>query len=100
MDMGDWQQALEVCMTIVGHFTSVTGSPEPQHSDECAIHIMEDIAKIYNHLKDVESSIAWLRQAAACAWTLWGSWVATQHIVDKLVAALNVCGKQGEADLW
>ncbi|MCJ1231356.1 hypothetical protein MMC12_008033 [Toensbergia leucococca] len=60
---------------------------------------MEDIAKIYNHLKDVESSIAWLRQAAACAWTLWGSWVATQHIVDKLVAALNVCGKQGEADL-
>ena len=100
MDMGDWRQALEVCMTIVGQLETVNGSPEPQYRDECAVHTMEDIAKIYNRLEDLKSSIAWLKQAAACAWTLWGTWVATQHIVDKLVAALDACGKQDEANFW
>lgn len=100
MDIGDWRQALEVCMTIVGQFETVTASPEPQYNDECAVHTMEDIAKIYCQLEDLHSSIAWLKQAATWAWTLWGTWVATKHIVDKLVAALNICGMQDEADLW
>ena len=100
MDMKDWGQALEVCMTIVGQSNTMAGSPKPQYNDECAVHTMEDVAKIYGQLDDLESSIAWLKQAAVCAWTLWGDWVTTQHVVDKLVALLKTCGEWDEADLW
>ena len=100
MDMNDWGQALEVCMTIVGQSKTMTGIPKPQYNDECAVHTMEDIAKIYGQLEDLKSSLAWLKQAAICAWTLWGDWVATQRIVDKLVATLKACGELAEVDFW
>lgn len=100
MDRNDWQQALEVCLSIIGQPPSTLELVEPQYYDEYAVHTMEDIAKIYDNLGESESSIAWLTQAANSAWTLWGSGVATTHIIDKLVGALITSGKHDEAMFW
>ena len=100
MDMGEWQQALELCMVIVGQAGPFEGVPEPQCLDDCAAYTMEDIAKIYDNLKDTGSSIKWLEKAVQCEWDLWKDSVATKHTVDKLVAALSRCGRNGEAMVW
>ena len=100
MDNSDWQQALKVCLSIVGQPPSALELVEPQYHDKYAVHTMEDIAKIYDVLGESEFSIAWLIQAASCACTLWGSGVATTHIIDKLVSALIASGKHDEAMLW
>ena len=99
MDLGDWQQALQVCMVIVGH-TETVGAVQPQYNDSCAASTMEDIAKVYDNLEDPESSIAWLKKAVKCEWNLWKDCVATKHVVDKLVAALLLRGRRDEAIIW
>ena len=100
MDQTDWQHALEVCLPIVGRLPSALELIEPQYHDECAVHTMEDIAKIYDSLGDSELCIAWLTQAANSAWPMWGSRVPTTHIIDKLVSALVASGKRDEAMFW
>ena len=100
MDQNEWHQALEVCFSIVGQPSSVDGSVEPQHHDEYAVYTMEDIAKIYDNFRQPESCIAWLDRAAKSAYNLFGSCIATTHIVDKLVSALFGSGKYEDANFW
>ncbi|CAF9935980.1 hypothetical protein IMSHALPRED_010416 [Imshaugia aleurites] len=100
MDQNEWRQALEVCSSIVGQASSTEERVEPQHHDECAIHTMEDIAKIYDNLGRPESCIAWLDRAAKSAYNLFGSCAATTHIIDKLVGAFVGSGEHEDAKLW
>lgn len=100
MDEKQWHEALEVCHSIVGQQPSSFQLAEPHHHDECAVHTMEDIAKIYEHLGEAASCIGWLTQAANSAWILWRSCSATTHIVDKLVGALMASGEVEVAKCW
>ena len=100
IDEEKWHEALEVCHSIVDQQHSSFQLAEPHRRDECAVYTMEDIAKIYANVGETKSCIAWLTQAANSAWMLWGSCVATRHIVDKLVGALMASGEADEADFW
>ena len=101
MDQDEWQQAREVCLSIVGqHTSSLHEHVEPQYHDKCALHTMEDLAKIFEHLGEHNLCIAWLTQAADNALSLWGSCFGTTHIIDKLVDALNAVGRNDEAASW
>ena len=100
MDQGDWEQALKVCFQIVGHTPSTLDSSKLQYCDECAVYTMEDIAKIYDHLGDGNACIIWLTQAAYSALNLWGFYIATTHIVDKLINALTDAGRHEDATFW
>ena len=100
MDEEKWHEALEVCNSIVDQQQSSHQLAEPRRCDECAIYTMKDIAKIYANVGETKSCIAWLTQAANSAWMLWGSCVATRHIVDKFVGALMASGEADEADFW
>ena len=100
MDEQEWHKALEVCYSIVGQRPSSFQLAEPYHRDECAVRTMEDIAKIHENLGDTKSCIAWLIQAANTSWLLFGSCIATTHIIDKLVGALIASGVQDEANFW
>lgn len=100
MDQNEWHQALEVCFSIIGQQSSASGTIEPQYHDIYAVHTMEDIAKIYDNLGQSESCIAWLIQAAKSAFVLKAPWMATMHIIDKLVTALRAVGKHEDAKFW
>lgn len=100
MDQNEWHQALKVCFSIVGQPPSADERVEPQYHDEYAIHTMEDVAKIYDNLGRPDSYIAWLERAAKSAYGLFGSCIATTHIIDKLVAAFVGSGKHEDANFW
>ncbi|KAK9419393.1 putative Clr5 domain-containing protein [Seiridium unicorne] len=99
MDTGSWSKALTVCMDIVGE-TLPDGLPSVStQKDECALHTMEDIDKIYNYLGDNDKSISWLTLAATTARSLFGVSVETIHIFDKLENLLVEQGRYREAEL-
>ena len=100
IDQNDWQQALEVCFSIVGQTNSVVGAVQPRYHDEGAVQTMEDIAKIFDKIGDSKSCVSWLMQAANSALATWGPDTATLHIIDKLVDALLRSGKLEEAVFW
>lgn len=100
MDQHQWQQALRMCHYIVGQPCSTYGLVQPQSHDECAVHTMEDIAKIFENLGEPEVRTSWLMQAANSAWALWGWCIATTHVFDKLVGALQAAGRFDEAKFW
>jgi hypothetical protein len=101
MDIGDYSQAIQLCFSIVGQDIYPSILVEPQYQDECAVYIMEDIAKIYEVLGDVEMSTVWLKQALIAAWNLLTmGWIGVDHIVDKLETLLVRCGKTDEAAFW
>ena len=97
MDGQKWHEALGVCHSIVGQQPSSFHLAVPHFRDECAVHTMEDMAKIYENLGDTKFCIAWLTQSVNSVWILWGSCIATTHIVDKLVGALTASGEPDEA---
>ena len=100
MDQNEWQHALEVCLSIVGQRSWAGEMLEPESLDGYAVYTMEDIAKIYEHLGQPASCVEWLSRAARSAYVVWGPSVATTHVVDKLVAALDAVGRHGEAVFW
>ena len=100
MDQNEWHQALQVCLSIIGHRSSAGDILEPESLDGYAVYTMEDIAKIYDHLGQPGSCVEWLSRAARSASIVWGPSVATTHVVDKLVAALEAVGRTGEAVFW
>lgn len=63
MDQCDWAAALSVCFDIVGQQQLDSWDPDPSFHDECAVHVMEDIAKICECGGNVEQAVAWLKQA-------------------------------------
>ncbi|KAM0820107.1 hypothetical protein AB5N19_05926 [Seiridium cardinale] len=99
MDTGSWSKALTVCMDIVDERLPDGLPSVSTQKDECALHTMEDIAKIYNHLGDNDKSISWLTLAATAASSLFGVSVKTIHIFDKLENLLVEQGRYREAEL-
>ena len=99
MDMGEWDQALAVCLSIV-HADNQPWTSTRRVDDECAVSTMEDIAKIYENKWDLNSSIAWLLRAATSEWTTSTGGVAAAHIVEKLLSALRRAGREDEAVFW
>ncbi|KAF8855332.1 hypothetical protein BDZ45DRAFT_805081 [Acephala macrosclerotiorum] len=97
VDTGDYLQALKLCFTIVGTCEPVK---HLAYYDNCTVHTMEDIAKIYDRLGNIDLSTKWLELAAYVGRDLWGPWVGTMHIVDKLVLMLLRAGRQAEATAW
>ena len=53
---------------------------------------MEDIAEIYAKMGEIELAVFWLQKALKGARSLWGEWVATAHIRDKLDNAFRQMG--------
>ena len=100
MDIGRWREALQVCMNIVGEIRVMNGVVQPLHNDQCAASTMEDIAKIYDNLSDPDSSIAWLKGAAIYGQGPSRVSVAEEHVVDKVVTALQLRGDEEEAEVW
>ena len=100
MDIGHWREALQMCMDIIGEVRVVNGVVQPLYNDRCAASTMEDIAKIYDNLSDADSSIAWLKGAAISGQGLLRASVAEEHIVDKVVTALQLRGEDEEAEVW
>ena len=100
MDQNEWYQALEVCLSIVGQRSCAGEMPEPASLDGYVVYTMEDIAKIYDHLGQPGACVEWLCRAARRAGVVWGPSVATTHVVDKLVAALDEAGKYDDAMFW
>lgn len=100
MDEMKWHQALEVCFSIIGRPSFASGTIEPKYRDIYAVHTMEDIAKIYGNLGQPESCIAWLIEAVKSAFVLNAPWMATTHIIDKLVTGLRAAGKHEDAKFW
>jgi hypothetical protein len=86
MELGQWAEALAVCFSVVGQEIEDVGKVEPGYRDECAIYVMQDIAKCYQHLCQEEKMIKWLEQAWSASLYEWGENASvTQHIREKFV---------------
>ena len=99
MDMGEWDQALEVCLSII-HANNRPWTNTQLIEDECIVSTMEDLAKIYENKGDLDLSIEWLLRAATSEWTTATGGVATAHIAEKLLGALRRVGREDEAVFW
>ncbi|KAL8728480.1 MAG: hypothetical protein Q9166_005378 [cf. Caloplaca sp. 2 TL-2023] len=99
MDMGEWDKALAVCLSIV-HADNRQRTGTTLIEDECVVNTMEDIGKIYENQGDLNSSVVWLLRAATSEWTTSTGGVAAAHIVDKLLSALQRAGRDDEAVFW
>ncbi|CAO2652273.1 Nn.00g005560.m01.CDS01 [Neocucurbitaria sp. VM-36] len=93
MDMSAWEEALQLCFMVVGQAKSKAATIDPQHIDECSVHAMEDISKIYGAIGKLPLYQAWLEKAVTIAWKVWPKgWVGVDHIVDKLSVIPRSCG--------
>ncbi|KAJ6139937.1 hypothetical protein N7471_006423 [Penicillium samsonianum] len=102
MDQCDWTAALSVCFDIVGQRQLDSPNPDPLYHDECAVHTMEDIAKICELGGNMGQAVAWLKQALISGGMTWEGKepVALSHIHDKLAELLKQMGKEEELELW
>ncbi|KAI0869376.1 hypothetical protein GGS24DRAFT_505844 [Hypoxylon argillaceum] len=100
MDIGEWMKALNVCLEIVGCVDDNMLPTLDTRQENYAVDTMEDIAKIFMALDEDEKSITWLMKAAACALSLWGSSMATLHIIDKLEDLLLKYERIEDAAYW
>jgi tetratricopeptide (TPR) repeat protein len=87
MELGEWAEALSICFSVVGQEIEDVGKAKPAYRDKCAIYVMQDIAKCYQNLGQVEKMMSWLQQALNASVHEWGEDASvTQHIRDKFVA--------------
>lgn len=100
MDMGEWDQALEVCRSIIHANNNRPWTNTRLVDDECIVSTMEDLAKIYEHKGDLNLSIEWLLRAATSELTTATGGVAAAHIAEKLLSALRRVGREDEATFW
>ena len=99
MDMGEWDQALAVCLSII-HADNRPWTNTQLVEDECVVSTMEDLAKIHENKGDLNLSIEWLLRAATSEWTTATGGVAAAHIAEKLLSALRRVGQEDEAVFW
>ncbi|KAF2143126.1 uncharacterized protein K452DRAFT_317361 [Aplosporella prunicola CBS 121167] len=100
MDQCDWPAALGVCFDIVGQKHLGAPNPDPRYHDTCAVHTMEDIAKICESVGNLEQAVAWLKQARISGGMAWGRTEELAHIQDKLNELLKQMGREDELQLW
>ncbi|KAI0162345.1 hypothetical protein GGR57DRAFT_319186 [Xylariaceae sp. FL1272] len=103
IDQHNWTVALGVCFDIVGQQQHDSPNPDPRFHDECAVYTMEDIAKIFQSVGNLEQAISWLKQALISGGMIWNS-IDTEHelghVQDKLIDLLELTGKTSETELW
>ncbi|KAF4503335.1 hypothetical protein FAGAP_489 [Fusarium agapanthi] len=99
MDQEDWPAALSVCLDIVGQQHLETPDPDPMFHDDCAVHTMEDIAKICESAGNLALAVAWLTQAKAASVMAWGEVDETGHIKDKLNELVTQMGSTKNVDV-
>ena len=100
-----YTEALQACDLVLGRPVSsspgVAALEVTLHEDDLAVHSMEDVAEIFEHLGDIEAASRWLRFAAEVAVPLWGrEAVGTAHIIDKLALMLRDIGQEEDAARW
>ncbi|KAJ8106464.1 hypothetical protein OPT61_g9521 [Boeremia exigua] len=100
IEQRDYPAALSVCFEIVGHTSFDALEPDPSFHDECAVYTMEDIAKICEDAGNLETAVAWLKQARISGGMAWGNSDAVRHIQDKLVEVLKELGRDHELEVW
>lgn len=101
MDRGHWAAALAVCFDIVGYSNPEGLDPDPAFHDECAVHTMQDIAKICERAGNIDGAVAWTKQARISGGLCWGEESQPlRHVQDKLEELLRMVGKENELVLW
>lgn len=94
IDTENFQQALDVCLSIVGHEREATDELVRRGQlDKCAVYTMEDIAMIYEKMGSTDLNIVWLQEALKGARLMWEESVAIAHICDKLNNASSRYGR-------
>ncbi|CZR69109.1 uncharacterized protein PAC_19010 [Phialocephala subalpina] len=85
VDTENFQRALDVCLSIVGHEREATDELVRRGQlDKCAVYTMEDIAAIYERMGSTDLNIVWLQEALKGARLMWEESVVIAHICDKL----------------
>ncbi|KAI1839536.1 hypothetical protein JX266_014254 [Neoarthrinium moseri] len=98
--MKSYAEALALCLSVMDELGPRELGVDESRVDECALHAMEDIAKIYQASGDAAMSVAWLTQAAMGSVRQGKSGPEASHVVEKLVRVLSENGRADEAELW
>ena len=98
MDIGRFDDARELCMVRVGPAVSRDGLIGHEYHDKGVLYALEDLAKIEEESGALERSTVWLGQAADLVRDIKGPSIALTHILDNLVRALRLCGRDEDAE--
>ena len=98
MDIGKHSEARELCMIRLGRAVARDGLIGHEYHDKGVLYALEDLAKIEEESGKLERSTVWLGQAADLARDIKGPSIALTHILDKLVRALRLCGRDADAE--
>ena len=98
MDIGRFDDAKALCMIRVGKAVARDGLIGHEYHDRVTLYALEDLAKIEEESGALKESTVWLGEAAQLARAIKGPSIALTHILDKLVRALRLCGREGDAE--
>lgn len=98
MDIGNFNEAKELCRARVGKAVARDGLIGHVHHDRRAIIALEDLAKIEEQFGELGNSATWLGHAAEVAKEVEGPSITLTHILDKLDRALRRGGRLYEAE--
>ena len=98
MDIGRFDDARGLCMIRVGKAVARDGLIGHEYHDSGVLYALEDLAKIDEESGALKESTVWLGEAAHLARAIKGPSIALTHILDKLVRALRLCGRDGDAE--
>lgn len=99
MDMGRFEEAKALCMTIVGKAVARDGLIGHEYGDRRTMSALEDLAKIEEELGRSDLSATWLQEAVELASLIKGRSIALTHILDKLARALWSCDRYDDAEV-